>query len=73
MLAVEKVSRVPGVQRHGLERLPALQHAAGPLPHAARVGLPREAAPVARDRHGVPMLEAYVGAVEVDEELFWGG
>jgi hypothetical protein len=41
MLAVEKVSRVPGVQRHGLERLPALQHAAGPLPHAARVGLPR--------------------------------
>ena len=70
MLAIEKIGRVPGVKRHGLESVPPAQHAAGPFPYAAHAGLAREAVTPPRDGHGVPVAEADVCAVEVDEGGF---
>lgn len=46
-----------------------LQHGAGPFPHSTQVSLPGEFASVLGDRNWVPVLETYVGSLEVDEEL----
>lgn len=69
MLLVKEIRRVSRVQRHGDEALVQTQHRAGPLPDAAHLGLASEDVAAARHGHGVPVLEADVGAVEVEEEL----
>lgn len=70
MLLVEEVVRVTRVDGHGLEAVPLAEHGAGPFPHAAHLGLACETVASPGHRHGVPVLEADVGAVEVDEEVF---
>lgn len=70
VLLVEKVVRVTGVDGHGFEPFPLAEHGAGPLPHAAHLGLAGQTVAGAGHRHRVPVLEADVGAVEVDKEVF---
>lgn len=68
MLLVEKVGSVARVDGHRLKAIPPPKHGARPLPDTAHLGLPSEVTAVGRDRDGVPVLEADVGAVEIDEE-----
>ena len=69
MFLVEKVSRVRGVQLHGLEAVPATEYGAGPLPDTAHLSLSGETVAVAGDCHGMPMLEPNIGPVEISEQL----
>lgn len=69
MLLVKEIRRVSRIQGHGDEALVRTQHRAGPLPDAAHLGLAREHVTATRHGHGVPLLEADVGAVEIEEEL----
>ncbi len=47
-----------------------LQYRAGPLPDPSDVTLTRKLVAVLGDRRGVPVLiEAYVAALKIDEEL----
>lgn len=73
VLVVKEVRRVQRVQGHGLEALVAPQRGARPLPDAAHLGLAGEDVAAGRHRHGVPVLEADVGAGEVEEQLRGAG
>lgn len=70
VLLVEKVGRVAWVERHGLEAVPLAQRRTGPLPHAAHPALPTEPVAVGCHGDGMPVLEANIGAVEFNEEIF---
>lgn len=67
MFPVEKVSRVPWVQVHGLEAIVGLQDGAGPFPDTTHGGLAAELGAVVGDGHGVPVFEADVQALEVGD------
>lgn len=65
----KKRTGVARIQRHWLEPLVLRQRRAGPFPHAAHLRLARQAVPPRRDGGGVPVLEANIGTIQVDEEL----
>ena len=68
MLLVEKVGRIPRVQRHGLEAVPFPERGARPLPHASHLRLAGEPVAVCCDGHRVPLLESNVGTGQAEEE-----
>lgn len=63
-----KLTTVSGVQLHWLESLILLQRRASPLPKASHAALAGELVAVLGDGHGVPVIEAHVRLLEVDEE-----
>ena len=69
MLGVEKVGRIPRVERHGLEAFVRCEWRAGPLPEPSRVALAPEAVPIASDRRRMPAFEADIMTLEADEEF----
>jgi len=69
VLLVKEISRVPRIQRHGLEAIPRSQHRARPLPDSAHLGLPSQGVAASCHGYGVPVLETDIGVAEVDEEV----
>lgn len=69
VLLVEEVGRVSRIHRHRVEALPWTEDSAGPLPDAAHVTLPGKDVAVSSDWRGVPILESYIGTIEVDKQL----
>lgn len=63
-----KLTTVSRVQLHRLESLILLQRRASPLPKASHAALSGELVAVLGDGHGVPVIEAHVRLLEVDEE-----
>lgn len=68
MLLVEKVRRIPRIQRHGREAVPLLEWGARPLPHPSHLSLAGEPVAVCCDGYWVPVLESNVGTSQAEEE-----
>lgn len=68
MLAVKEICRVGRVKSHWLEPSMLLQHSASPLPNTAQIALARELVAIRGHRNWMPVFEAHIRALKVDEE-----
>lgn len=64
-----KRTGIARIQSHGLKAFPLPQRGAGPLPDTTHLALPAKPVPVCSHGDGVPVLEADVGTVQIDEEV----
>lgn len=69
VFVVEKVGRISWIEFHCFEAMMRGEGGAGPFPEPADITLTSEATPFGSDWGGVPMLEADVSALQVDEEV----
>lgn len=74
-MSCEGSTCVSWIQLHRREAIVLLQHSACPFPSAAHLTLTGQNVAMSGHRCGMPVLEAYIGALEIDEQLvrIWTG